>query len=685
MPDTRAVRKDAGQPKQPTHDKVFREFEGINTQAKRQAIAKEQFAWIENVMPLGHGNAIILPTSSAALQTVASGTCVSMWDYNINGVNYMAMFTNDGHGYQVALDSPYTRTTIGSGFSNADVTAAPWRGERLLIGDPTHGLFDWDGSTLTGPDTVLAVNILAGGSYANPGTGYPTISFSGGGGGSGAAALPILGLNGAQAVFTGGASYQVGDILTVSLPLGANVLTQASVKVTTIGGSGAVTAVAVFEPGAYINALPSGAVNLTGGNGSGCTIVPNYAVFSAQVTAGGHGYSSAPTVTVSAGTGGNTALATSSLSSAPSNPFRIATFADRVWIVSGTNHRTLSSSAPTTYRDFSGPGSNTTIISTEALNGGITALLVANNFLYYFGVDSVNVIGDVQLDSNGNTIYSDTNLTTAVGTKNVQSILAYFRSVMFSNPAGVYSMPGSTPLKASDALDGIFGNVNPTAVFSAATFMLNNVLCAGFMVDYVVNGAHRSLILIHFNRKWFLGSQGDHLTIIQGGIDATGQQRLYATDGTSLFRLFDTTTPAPWKIQTAFWDMDAVTKTKQIVSFGFEVDAPQNPGTIHVCLDTLTSQPNPLTNSYTDSQCYDVLINSAQQVVEWINNAGSTVQWQNNSNAIVQWATGPGSSYTLDMQDGSAYGKYVGITMTSSDVFGTISSEMLRFIYREEW
>lgn len=681
MADTRAVRKDAGHPKEPTHDKVFRDFGGINTQANRQAIGPSEFSWIENVMPIGHGNALIVAAPSAALQTVASGICYNMVPFNLLGVSYMLMFTTTGHAYQVKLDSPYTRTEITTGgflFSFSGVTAAPWRNERVLIVDQTKGFFDWDGTTLTGPGTVMSVVVTTGGAYV--GGAFPTVAFAGGGGG-GAAATANVGFSGAQAIGAGGAGYVVGDILTA---VGGTFTSPGKFKVQTIGGGGAVTAVTVYDPGSYSALIAT--YNVTGGSGSGCQINgTNYAVLSVTITNVGSGYTSAPTVTFSAGTAGNTATGTAFLVSAPTNPYLVAVYADRAWVISG-NGRTLSNSAPGTYHDFSSPGSGTKIITSEALNGSVRQLFVANNFLYYIGIDSVNAIGDVQLDQFGSTIYSDTNLTAAVGTAHAQSIIAYYRSIMFSSPSGVYSMSGSTPIKASDALDGVFKNVNLTGTFSGATFVLNNILCAGFMVDYVVGSVHRSLINVFFNKKWFLASQGDQLLFIVGAVDATGIQKLYSTDGTSLFRLFDNpATAVNWELQTAYWDMDSLGRGKQVVSFGFEIDVPLQQGVVHVALDMLKSQPDSLTNSYVDSQGYDVDLAGAQQLVIWINNSGATVGWVNNSGATVQWGRGPGSSYTMNLQDGDAFGKYIGMTLTSSNVLGTLSSTMLRYFYREQW
>ena len=43
---------------------VVKAFKGLNTKANRTAIDTEEFAWIENAMPIGSGNIKIIPAQS---------------------------------------------------------------------------------------------------------------------------------------------------------------------------------------------------------------------------------------------------------------------------------------------------------------------------------------------------------------------------------------------------------------------------------------------------------------------------------------------------------------------------------------------------------------------------------------------------------------------------------------------
>lgn len=723
-------------PPVPDQNHVFRDFAGINTQAKRQAIQQNEFSWLENLMPVGHGNLVTVPACSAALAVVASGMCYYMHDYNLNNANYMFMATNTGRAYQVALASPYTRTLIGAAFSNAGLEIAQWKNERIMIADPVNGLYSWDGTLLTGPGALVSITIT------NPGAAYtaiPTISFTGGGG-TGATAVAHMELAGAQTVSAIGTGYTPGDIATLvggtfstvgkvavatvklasaainaagtgyviadTITLAGGTFSVAAVlTVATVNGGGGVltftitnrgnytvktaaftqgstsgigvgatfqnglwgvNSVSVYQAGDY-SVLPAAAVATTGG-GTGFTITPAYDVLSAVVTSGGTvPYAAPPTVVFSSGAAAGTAVLMDVL-----NAEHVATFSDRVWV---SYRRTISFTAPNSYFDTNPANSAGSFIVTDAtLHSNITQLISANQFLYFTGVDSVNVIGDVSVNSDGVTIFSNTNLTASVGTEFSYTLIPYFRSIWLANKSGVYAISGSTPQKMSDPLDGIMRLTNFTVAPSGGTVMLENILCTAFLFQYNDNSLERPLLALFFNKKWFVASQGDDLTLIAGG-ENDGLQNLYGTDGTSLFQLFsDTDTVVDWKLQSAYWDLRDVLRTKQAMMFGFEIDVPMQAGTVHFNIDRLFNQP-----PYFVTQSYDVTVGPN---LTWINDAGEVALWMNDSGDIVDWI-GSVTGYLMNMQDGSNFGKYLGVTMTSEDVIGTISSVMLRYIYRE--
>lgn len=500
----------------PDQTHVFRDFGGINTQAKRQAIQQNEFAWLENLMPVGHGNLITVPARSAPLNTVPTGLCYYMKAYNISNVSYMFMASTSGRAYQVLLDAPYTRTEIKTGagpnFAVSGLQIAQWKNERIVIADPVTGLWDWNGATLT----------------------------------------------------------------------------------------------------------------------------------------------------LDAGT-----------TSAPAAITCIETFSGRVWASFGRN---LYFSAPGSYTDWQLASSGGVVIITDqTLHSNITQLISANNFLYFAGSDSINVIGDVSVNSLGVTIFSNTNLTAMVGSEFALSFIPYYRQVWLANKSGVYALSGATPHKVSDALDGIVQITDFTTPISGAVVMLKNILCAVFLFQYIdpVAGL-RPLLALYFNKKWFVASQGAALKLIAGGQNS-GLANLYATDGTSLWQLFgDVNTSVTWTLKTAFWDLKDIIKTKAAMMSGFEIDTQIQSGTVQFNIDRLFNQP-----PYVDTQSYNVPVGAT---LIWINDAGTTVPWTNNAGFTVEWS-GPG--YLMNMQDGSQFGKYLGVTMSASDVIATLSSVIMRFIYRE--
>ncbi len=151
----------------------------------------------------------------------------------------------------------------------------------------------------------------------NPGTNivvHPTITLTTqpGDSGAGATATVNVGVNTAT-VNAGGSGYAVDDVIEHGDP-GVSATTAAQFRVTTVS-SGAVTGLAVIEPGEY-TAIVAGDVTNTAttaisGAGTGCTINTLWSVVTTTVTAPGANYSLEPTVNITAGDDGALALSAS--------------------------------------------------------------------------------------------------------------------------------------------------------------------------------------------------------------------------------------------------------------------------------------------------------------------------------------------------------------------------------------
>ena len=633
--------------------KVFRDFGGINTQANRQGIADQQFSWIENVMPIGFANAKVVPAQTSTLQThVATG--YYYYAYNINNVAYIFVATTGGAAYQILASSPYTVTTIATAgtFSGSTTQIAQWKNERILIID-SAGYKTWDGSTLTTiSNTVLSISINQAGTGF---TGRPTVVFSSG---TGAATATVGVVN--ATLTSGGTGYAVGDVVTIS---GGTAGTAAQMRVTTVNATGVITGFSIYISGDY-TAMPSNPASCTGGTGTTATFTLYFGLVLIVVTNGGT-YSTAPTITLSGG-GGNGYAMTANISASPPSGTTIATYAGRVWIGNG---RTLNYSAPASYSDFStiNAGGNT-VISDETLIGNINQLLTANNFLYFFGDDSINVIADVRV-SGGSTLYSNTNISASLGTTFAYAVIPYYRAIWFMNKSGVYALFGATPKKMSEDLDGIFALIDFTKTVSAGTCYINNIFCFAITFTYQdPNTGSRPILCVYFDKKWFVASQGSTLRFVWT-INISGVDTLFGSDGQNVYQCFGNTSGAvSWKMVSKLFDDGVPYQDKQVTKFGIECTLPATVSQLSATMD-----------SESQSQSYTLATTS---YATFVNNFGATVLLTNNSGSVVRFlATG----YTWFRQDVSMIGHYYGTTVTSTTPSFLIQGMMWQFEKRSLW
>ena len=133
----------------PLKDHSFRDFGGINTQANRENIGDDEFAWLENVMPIGDGNmpALYGPVNTGV--SLSGDTAYAMYDANINNVDYLFVFTTNGAGYQVNLNSyAVTKFANAGKFNGTSARIAQWANDRILIID-SGGYYSWNTAALT--------------------------------------------------------------------------------------------------------------------------------------------------------------------------------------------------------------------------------------------------------------------------------------------------------------------------------------------------------------------------------------------------------------------------------------------------------------------------------------------------------------------------------------------------------
>ena len=275
--------------------------------------------------------------------------------------------------------------------------------------------------------------------------------------------------------------------------------------------------------------------------------------------------------------------------------------------------------------------------------------------MYIFGDDSINVFSDVRVTTAGTTLFTNTNVSASVGTKLAYAIFPYFRSVLFMNDYGVYALVGSTTSKISDPLDGIFTSIDfTTGNTTGGQVLLNNILCAAFNFRYTgglgTSSSARYIQAVFFEKKWFFTSASNTLKHVVS-VPVGGRITLYGTDGTSCVKMFaNTTANVSSYVQTSLNPMKDPIRTKQALKVGIEATL-TNASTINVTVDS------------EQGQSPAVLLG---QNIDWINNFSITIPWINNSLQTIGWY--PASSgYTLYKTDAKQYGKYLGMTVTSSN------------------
>ena len=712
---------------------IVKQFAGLNTKANRTAIKDEEFAWIENAMPIGFGNIKIVPSQVAVQNSgnaaVSFANVVTyLSSANINVQDYILAFENNGSAeYFNLATSTQGNVAVTGTFSNTGISIAQYNNERVIIGDPSEGLFTWDGNSVvsiggvgligitnpgsnytTAPNVVISAPNQSNGIQA---TAVATITTGAGGvqsiqviaTGSGFTSVPTVTIGapnvsgGVQA--TAGATIQGGSVVAITVTqAGSGYTSIPSVSITGGGGSSA-TANATLSSGivnsitltnagtgytspptvsisggggtnaaalaqlttfakgtvtilvnnggsGYTNAANT-VVTITGGSGAnaaGTAIVSGGQVTQVVMTNPGTGYTSTPTVTITGG--GATTNATATAVVNLDSIVDVATFSGRVWVAAG---RTVTFSAAGSYSDFSSISAGSFTLTDSTLHGNIQSMLSANNFLYIFGDDSINVFSDLRVTTTGSTLFTNTNVSASIGSKRPYAVFPYFRSVLFMNDYGVYALVGSTTSKISDNLDGIFPLIDFSQPVSAGQVLLNNILCAAFSFTYNdPSVGARAIQAVFFEKKWFITSQGA-LTYVTSA-PVSGLVNMYGVTGKSLYRLYGSLTASiNSTIKTALMPMNDPIRTKQALKFGIEATLTTG-GTLTVTVD-----------SESGSSPQYVLNNS----VTWYNNSGQTITWTNNSSAAIGWLTSAG--YALYKSDAQQYGKYLGLTVTSSN------------------
>jgi hypothetical protein len=426
---------------------------------------------------------------------------------------------------------------------------------------------------------------------------------------------------------------------------------------------GSVASVTINDGGSnYTNVTVSfSAPNQTGGEqAAGEAVTLANTIVEILVTEAGTGYTSPPTITIT-DAGGSNANATCTIFNQSGTG--IATFSGRAWI---SEERTVYYSAADSYNDFINVSSGFLTLTDSTLRTNIATIIAANNFLYIFGEDSINVFSDVRVNSvTGETLFTNTNVSASIGSGFKYAIFPYFRSMLFLNRYGVYALVGATTSKISDSIDGVFTGIDFSLPITSGQVLINNILCAAWTFVYNDAGTPRTIQLVFFDRKWFVTSQGSTITRTASATLA-GNIIMYGTTGTDLIKFYsNTTTGIDWELETALWPMGDPIRDKQALKVGLEATLGGAFASLQAFIDSENQQ--------------SAAIDFANTVF-WVNNVGTVIPWINNSSQQIGWTSQGGSvtsGYFLYRSDAKMYGKYLGLTVTGNTTPFTINGFQL--------
>jgi len=632
---------------------VIKQFKGLNTKANRTAIGEDEFSWLENAQPVGFGNLKITPTQAVVRDSsnnavVFSNTVTHFASASLNITDYVLAFLSNGSAeyYNVTTSTKGTIAVAGT-FSNAGIQVSQYNNDHVLILDQSKGLYQWDGNNTT---SIGSVGLVA---MVNYGSGYntaPSVTISGPDEVGGVRAEAVCAVTGNAVTYVtltnAGSGYTNASNLTVTFAGGGGSNASAIAEILTFRQGTVATAVVNGGSG-YTNGTTP--VTFSGGGGTDAAataIIRNNAVSVVVMTNYGQNYTNNANITATISAGGSGANLVPVINNEPN--VGVSSFSGRVWVAFG---RSVAYSAAGSYSDFTSVSAGTIVITDSTLHGNIEQIVAANNFLYVFGDDSINVFSDVRVTTAGTTLFTNTNVSASVGSKNSYAIFPYFRSVLFMNDYGVYALVGSTTSKLSDSLDGMFANIDFTSPVYAGQVLINNILCAAFNFRYYDNiftDSYRYIQAVFFEKRWFLTSQDNDLKFI-ATVPFNGKVSLYGVTNNALHKLYaNTTEPITSRIQTALLPLTDPIRTKQALKFGIEATLTQG-----AVLDVTVDSENGSSPVYT-----------LQNFITWINNSNQTIAWTNSSSTVISWLGGTG--YTLYKSDAMQWGKYLGLTQTSN-------------------
>jgi hypothetical protein len=415
----------------------------------------------------------------------------------------------------------------------------------------------------------------------------------------------------------------------------------------------------ITNVGSGYTSAPS--VSASGGTGSGATFVATIesgSVIDITVTNPGVGYTEGDVVTINiSGGGGSGAAASTVLMPFGVRGTAVEVYAGRVWIADGS---TITFSAPGTFSVFATGSGGGSFTSTDSfLRVRYTALKQTNGFLYLIADSSINYISGVQTTgSPPTTTFTNQNADPEVGTPWSTTVDVFGRNIIFANAFGAHVSYGAAVTKISAELDGIFNSVADFGGFtpSAAKAIIFGKKVWMVLIPIIdpISGQQVNKLFLWEGQKWWATSQDAALTYIQHQeIDSV--ITAYGTDGLHLYPLFQRPSTAFTKtVQSKLWAKPgyllgkAATRLWGMVQY-YSILAP----TLNVDIDNETS-------------AFPSALALGPLVVTWTTALGLTMTWTTATGDPMVWRASGTGILVIEPTAVSQQGALLGITATTS-------------------
>lgn len=727
---------------QPDPPIIFDTFLGINTNASRPGIADTEMYWCDGFFPLGKNNLRTLPDVGTAIYSAAVSGSIVWYDFANIGTSPLAIvLLSNGSLVQVNTITAAVTSIAGPGTilnpSQTGIGITQWGNQFIVIvANQTNGYFAWDGSVFYQGGTIAPlVNVTNSGlnystqpniivettgsgtpptfnatlnndvieqvNVLTPGSGFGINDFvnlviQGGGSDNTARATATIGPGGGVMtvdVLQSGSGYTIGDPVHFSGGGGSGATALANIVGTGPQGMGGrVQSVTVLQPGSGYTSSPTATVQ----NGTGAVLAVNIfegVITAINVTDGGSGYLTPPTVSlIGDGTGGtflaqinsagqvtgvfvinggqgytkalvhfsggnNAAEATVDLM-----PFGIQgsdaeTYQSRVWAANGNK---ISFTAADSLSDFATSDGGGTIEATDSfLRNSYTSLKQTNGFLYIIADSSENYISGVTTTGTPpSTTFNNQNADPEIGTSWPSAVDVFSRNIIFANSFGVHISYGGAVTKISEPLDGVyasvpgFGGFIPSAgkaiIFGKKVWVLLLPV-----VDFITGQKTNKLFLWN-GKTWFSSQQGVSLRFI-GAQELNSVLTTYGTDGSHIYPLFQTpSTNFTKTVQSKLWDRPGgymFTKTQSRIWGLFNYYSILG-GTTTITVDN------------ENGQSASSLTFPGPQVV-WVTVLGGTASWTTVGGTAVTWITVIGV-VVMPPTEVAQNGSLVGLTLSTT-------------------